>query len=515
MKSSRAQRGILYALIVLLMLLSGACTKSPDQVRAWMRDKRAPQKMSEFIHNEHFSLESKIEALMVLIERNNIYDIETALGSPLKPDELNRIVAGAIARMDKLLEDNENYQTKCKDAAYILIKMDAVNDENREHLLTYVTSWLNNDSNFFIAIAKAGRIEQKRLLELLGKDSLPIFQKALRHKLDQLYEALVEEEKLIAEAKAANKKIKRIVRSSDMYTQKISETLSMLHELNLEGGDDMVADLFIAEINARYPNMPKVLALPFSMNESPKFLALAKKIITDPEYKNETLNYFKNVILMTYYPKIQKKSGVAICTELIQSDRTGYIRWDCLDILTEDAGRTKLASLLQTIPNSYDVLKIPEDHPTLQAHASMTFWNSLLVYCSHLPATLNNQVPLEVFRQLADKGPTTITRILSMACLSVNGTEEDVAFLQGLVKDKTPLNNWGMAVPTLGSLANYTSKTLDARVKAAAAKAAAEIEEAKQAKALDEAAKAEKAEAKPAEAEAKPAEAAGSAENKT
>ena len=232
-----------------------------------------------------------------------------------------------------------------------------------------------------------------------------------------------------------------------------------------------------------------------------------------PEYKNETLNYFKNVILMTYYPKIQKKSGVAICTELIQSDRTGYIRWDCLDILTGDAGRTKLASLLQTIPNSYDVLKIPEDHPTLQAHASMTFWNSLLVYCSHLPATLNNQVPLEVFRQLADKGPTTITRILSMACLSVNGTEEDVAFLQGLVKDKTPLNNWGMAVPTLGALANYTSKTLDARVKAAAAKAAAEIADAKQAKALDEAAKAEKAEAKPAEA--KPAEAAGSAENKT
>ena len=479
MKSNRAQRGLLYVLMTLLMLMSCACTKSPKEVREWIRDKRAPEKMKLFIHNEHFSLDSKIEALMVLIERNNIYDIEAALGSPLKTDEMNQIVAGAILRMDKLLEENTNYQTKIKDAAYILVKMDAVNDSNRDHLLTYIKTWLSDDANFFIAIAKAGRIEQKRLLELLGKDALPIFQKALTNKLNQLYSALDEEEKLIAEAKAANKKIKRVVRSSDLYTQKISETLTMLHELSIEGGDDMVADLFIAEINARYPNMPKALALPFSMNESPKLLTLAKKILVDPEYKNETLNYFKNVILMTYYPKIQKKPGVAVCTELIQSDRTGYIRWDCLDILTADAGRTGLAALLQTIPNSYDALKIPEDHPTLLAHASMTFWNAMLVYCSHLPATLNHQVPLEVFHQLAEKGTTTITRILSMACISVNGSESDVTFLEGLVKDRTSLNNWGMAVTTLGQLANYTSKTLDARLKAAAARKAAEMENTK------------------------------------
>ncbi len=510
MKSNRAQRGILYVLMTLLLVMSSACTKSPEQVREWIRDKRAPQKMHEFIQNERFSLDSKVEALMVLIERNNIFDIETALTTPfetneaMKPDEINRIVAGAIERMDKLLEENQNYQTKIKDAAYILVKMDSVNDENRDRLMGYITNWLSDDNNFFISIAKAGRIEQKRLLELLGKDGLPIFQKAIRHKLDQLYEALAEEDRMIAEAKAANKKIKRVVRSSDLYTQKISETLTMLHELNLEGGDDMVADLFIAEINARYPNMPKALALPFSMNESPKFLALAKKIMTDPEYKNETLNYFKNVILLTYYPKIQKKSGVAVCTELLQSDRTGYIRWDCLDILTADAGRTGLAGLLQTIPNSYDALKIPEDHPTLVAHASMNFWNSMLVYCSHLPSTLNNQVPLEVFRQLAEKGTTTITRMLSMACLSVNGTENDVAFLQGLVKDRTPLNNWGMSesMTTLGRLANYTSKTLDARIKLAAAKAAQEIEEAKKAKELDEAAKKAKSENKADSADA-------------
>lgn len=58
------------------------------------------------------------------------------------------------------------------------------------------------------------------------------------------------------------------------------------------------------------------------------------------------------------------------------------------------------------------------------------------------------------------------------------------------------------SMTTLGRLANYTSKTLDARIKLAAAKAAQEIEEAKKAKELDEAAKKAKSENKADSADA-------------
>ena len=89
-----------------------------------------------------------------------------------------------------------------------------------------------------------------------------------------------------------------------------------------------------------------------------------------------------------------------------------------------------------------------------------------------------------------------------------------MAFLQGLVKDRTPLNNWGMAesMTNLGRLANYTSKTLDARIKLAAAKAAQEIEEAKKAKELDEAAKKAKAEGKAGSADAEASDVKSDAE---
>ena len=69
MKKNGRNRGILGICLIVLTLLSAGCTKSPDEVREWIRDKRAPQKMAEFIQNERFSLESKVEAVMVLVER--------------------------------------------------------------------------------------------------------------------------------------------------------------------------------------------------------------------------------------------------------------------------------------------------------------------------------------------------------------------------------------------------------------------------------------------------------------
>ena len=224
-----------------------------------------------------------------------------------------------------------------------------------------------------------------------------------------------------------------------------------------------IIKMFLKRIEAKYPNMPRTYVLPFASNPSALLLPMAKRIVTDPEYKNETLNYYKDVMLQTYYRNVQKKAGSEVCTTLIQTDRTGYIRWDCLELLTIDKGREGFAALIQTLPADYASLAVPADHPVFVSEPSRTFWNSLRLYCAYLPKNLNNQVPLDVFRQLVSKGTMT-TRMLSMACLSTLGNESDVALLASFADEKTDIKEWGMQVSTVGELANFTSALLEKRL---------------------------------------------------
>ena len=457
-------RSILCFCLILIALGLTACAKSPEEVREWMHDKRAPVKMKEFVQNPRFSIESKVEAIMVLTERNNCTEIPDALGT-LKADETNRIIEGVITRFHALLENDGAYETRVKDAAYYLLQLDP-DEENRIELLGFIMDWLNPETsaNFFIPIEKAGRVEQKRLFEAIGpENTLPIYEKAIVKTINEFEEALKKEAAIEAEKKAQGKKYKVLSRPSDRLTTTLSSTLNSLAELQLPGANDMVANLFIKKINEQYPNMPRTYVLPFASNPSDKLLPLAQKIISDPEYRNPNLNYYKDVMLATYYRNVQKKAGVDVCTTLIQSDRTGYIRWDCLELLTIAKGRDGFATLIQSIPNNYEILKTPEDHPTFIEQPSMTFWNSLRVYCAHLPQSLNNQVPLDVFRQLAVKG-TTVTRMLSMACLSTLGTDTDVALLNSFTTDKTDISTWGMQVSTIGELAGFTGALLEKRI---------------------------------------------------
>ncbi|MBO5754407.1 MAG: hypothetical protein J6S69_12115 [Proteobacteria bacterium] len=493
---------------ILLSLAISACTQSPEDVRAWMKDKRAPTKLAEFIYNERNPVESKIEAVMVLTERNNTPDLETILSKNLKNDELNKIVAGSIERMHNLLEErpNSGYETRVKDAAYYLLKLE-INDENRNNLMVFIRNWLDSDY-FFIPIEKAGRVEHKRLFELLGTDSLPIYQKAIERILGNLEEALTKEAAAEAQKKAEGKKYRVLKRPSDTHTATLSTTLQNLEALKLPGADDMVADMFISRIEAQYPNMPRAFVLPFASNTSEKLLPLAKRIVTDPEYKNETLNYYKDVMMATYYRKIQKKAGAEICVDIVQNDKTGYLRWDCMEILTENRGPDGFATLIQDLPKDYAQLKTPEDHPTLLASPSMTFWNSLRVYCTHLPTMLNNQVPLEVFRKLSKEG-NVVTRMLSMACLSTLGEEADVALLTSMANDKTDIKEYGMQVVNLGQLSNFSGALLEKRLLNAKLEAEKKAKEEAEKKAKEEADKKAKEAGADAAADAtKPADAA-------
>ncbi|MBQ9243217.1 MAG: hypothetical protein IJ165_08305 [Proteobacteria bacterium] len=462
-------RPLLCLCLLLIAYATAACSPTdPEGIRAWIRDKRAPVKMQEFVQNPRIGLDSKIEAIMVLTERGNCVEIPQALGS-LKTDELDRVVAGVIQRMNALIEQTPAMETRVKDAAYYILTLE-VNDDNRAGLMDLIRRWLDSD-NFFLSIEKAGRVEQQRLFELLGTESIPLYKKAIEKVLKELDEALEKEAAKEKELIAEGKKYKVITRPSDRITTKLSNTLAGLEALKLPGAHDMVAQLFITRINEKYPNMPRALVLPFSTNTSEKLLPVAERIIKDPDYNNPTLNYYKDVMMATYYRKVQKKAGVEICTTLLQSDRTGYLRWDCLELLTIEKGRENFATLIQSLPSDYELLKIPADHPAILEQPSLTFWNSLRVYCAHLPQNLNNQVPLDVFRQLAAKG-STMSRMLSMACLSTLGTDSDVQLLASFANDKTDVTSWGMQVPNLGELANYSSALLEKRL--ANAKAAAQ-----------------------------------------
>ena len=461
-------RPLLCLCLLLIAYATAACSPTdPEGIRAWIRDKRAPVKMQEFVQSPRIGLPSKIEAIMVLTERGNCLEIPKALGT-LKTDEVDQVVSGVIERMNALVEQNPAMETRVKDAAYHILTLE-VNDENRAGLMDIIRRWLDSD-NFFLSIEKAGRVEQQRLFELLGSESIPLYEKAIKSVLTELDEALEKEAAKELELQKEGKKYKVVTRPSDRITTKLSNTLAGLEALKLPGANDMVAQLFATRINEKYPNMPRAYVLPFSSNTSEKLLPIAEKIIKDPDYKNQTLNYYKDVMMATYYRKVQKKAGVEVCTTLLQSDRTGYLRWDCLELLTIEKGRDNFATLIQSLPSDYALLKVPEDHPAFIEQPSLTFWNSLRVYCAHLPQNLNNHVPLDVFRQLVDKG-STMSRILSMACLSTLGTDSDVKLLASFAADKTDVTSWGMQVPNLGELANYSSALLEKRL--ANAKAAA------------------------------------------
>lgn len=494
----RFQYICLLFLIVLTAAIS-ACTKSPEEVREWKFDKRAPQKMQEFIQNKRFSLESKIEAVIVLTERQNSLNLPDALGDPLKTDEMNRIVAGVIERYKSMMETEEGKDmngTKIKDASYYLLKLE-LDDSNRAELLGFIRNWLNSE-NFFLPLEKAGRVEQTRLFEVLGTDSLPIFKAALQKKITAFEEALVKEKAKEDELKAKGENYKIISRPSDKIMTTIASTLTTLETLKLPGSNDMVATMFLEAIEKSYPNMQRVYVLPFSSNPSELLMPMAQKILTDPEYKNETLNYYKDVLLANYYRNVQKEAGAKLCTDLLQNDRTGYIRWDCLEILTNDRGREGFAALIQSIPNNYELLKTPADHPTLVAQPTMTLWNSMRVYCNYLPTAFNNQVPLDVFRQLLTKG-ATVTRILSAACLLTLGEESDVGLLKSMRTSRDSIKDWGMQVTTMGELNYYAGSVLEKQLEYKKAQEAKKAEEAAkkaaanaELKAREEAAQAEK-----------------------
>lgn len=507
MNKTRISRTILCFCLVFIMAMVSACTKTPAEVREWIHDKRCPVKMKEFVQNERFPLESKVEAIMVLTERSNCVELPDVLGDPLKTDEVNRIVAGVIERMDALLEEKPEYETKVKDAAYYLLKLD-LTDENDAALKDLIKHWLDSD-NFFLAMEKSGRVEQERLFEVLGMESLPIFQTAIEKTLTRYDEALEKEAAKEKELAEKGKKYKVLIRPSDKLTTTLATTLEKLEALKLPTANDRVATMFLERIESKYPNMPRGYVLPFASNTSDLLIPMAKRIVSDPEYKNDTLNYYKDVMLATYFRNVQKKAGSEVCSTLIQTDRTGYIRWDCLELLTIDKGRDGFAALIQSLPGDYASLATPEDHPTLLAQPSMTFWNSLRVYCVHLPQNLNNQVPLDVFRQLLAKGSMT-TRMLSMACLSTIGEESDVKLLASYANEKTDIKAWGMQVSNIGELANFSSALLEKRLLTLAEQAAqtAAAEAAKAAKAKE---KAEKAAAAPAPAAAAPAAAAPAA----
>lgn len=480
-------RSILCLILMAVVLLITACAQTPEKVRLWQKDSRAPVKMREFILDQRNSLETKIESVLILIERNEGNRLPQTLDEPVTAVELNKIVEGVIPRMRALVEQNEGYETRVKDAAYYMLTELDLSDENHDALIEIIHHWLDGE-NFFLSMEKAGRIEHAKLFNVIGQErALSIYKNALESKLDALDVALDKENKLLEERRAKGENPKIRYRPSDNIAKTIETTLSSLNELKIISSTnkelnspDVVAEMFVKRMEKLYPNMPKVYALPFASNESDILRPMAKKILSDQEYKNPTLNYFKDVMLATYYKKVQKEDGIEVCTQLIQTDRTGYTRWDCMELVTAARGREGLGPLLQSLPDDYSIIGIPEDHPVFIESPSLTFWNSTRAYCSHLPKLLNNQVPLEVFRQLIANG-SKVDKVLSISCLATLGVESDLEILNKMRTDKTNMAEYGMKVTTLGDLANYAMKViLEKRIAAMQPKAEeAKTEEAK------------------------------------
>ncbi|MFA5623878.1 MAG: hypothetical protein WC966_02315 [Bradymonadales bacterium] len=442
---SFAKIGVLGFLIVIVSVVVLACSKTPEDVRAWLKDKRAPAKMQEFIESKH-SEDVKVEAVMVLVERGQADKIPDAVNK-LQSDERNKVAKKVSSRLVQLMESgNETSEMRAKDGAFYMRRLD-LDEEIAKELNAVMLSWISKDDNFFRPIDRVGRVEQKRIFESVGPASLPVFIGIFEDMFAEL-----------------NEKGPDINESIDVQ-KRMQNALKDLDGLKVAGANDAIAKLFAKNFEAAYPNLADIYGAPFINNNSEILIPLAKKVMLDKDYTNNYLNALRDIVVNDYYNNIQTKEGIAICSQTIIDDKSGFLRWMCVDLLTQKLGKDSVKQILTSLPDSKEDIEIPEDHPLVGTFKKGEFtWFEFESYCRALSFNLNNQVPLDVLRQFASNG-RRVERMLSMMCLSFNGAQSDKQFLESLRNDRTDISSWGTNARTLGDFAMVCATLFDERHK--------------------------------------------------
>jgi hypothetical protein len=416
-----------------LVLAVTACEKTPEDVRKWEKDKRAPQKMKEFILGET-STEVKVEAATILIEKGLSSNL-IAIFKELSGEQRALVVEQLITRIDEMIKSEKfGLAVRGKDAAYYLANANP-SDEQKERLHGQLVTWVDGD-NFWCPLEKVGDVDQLKLFQEVGVKGLPAIEKALNSTFDEMY-------------KSEN------AATFEKRSEGLLATLNMIEDLNLPETEELVAKIFVERAEKAWPKLDEIYAYPFLGNKSLSLLPLAERILLDPDYKNDKLNAIRDVLINTYYRTTQRQSGVQACTKVVREDRSGSLRWMCAQTLLELTKEAAIEHVFMAIPDDPVALQLPADHPNASAFPTKpeaNFWFEAGSFCRAVGPMLAYKVPVEKFRSYLT-GTRTVERLLAMECLSYHGTEADLESINALATETTDLSAWNAEQKTMGEYA--------------------------------------------------------------
>jgi len=402
----------LIALVATLFAATG-CETTVEDVRKWEKDKRAAEKMKEFIHDEDNSIEVKTEAVLVLtrrVEASNIVPIFKELDA----GEREEIAEAVLPHLDEMAEGSQQDAVKAKDAAYYLAKT-SIPEELREKMIGHMVEWIDGD-NLYMPHTSAGQVDPQMVLEAIGPHALTVLEHAIENKFDKLANAKTDEFKM-----EMAKKIQKLVGQAEGL--KLAET------------DEMVARVFTKYAEEMYPDLHDVFDLALTENKSEKLKPLAEKIAMDPSYTNKDLNNRKAYVINHYYTKVQPKEGIVVCSKVVREDKTAFLRWMCARTLLKNAGAKGIDHVFLGVPDDPAAHALPKDHPAAEDFVEDDyFWYEAGAFCRSIKQYVDGEVPLDKFRGYLES-TRTVERLLAAECLSYYGEPKDIDALQNLPED--------------------------------------------------------------------------------
>ena len=429
-KSRSKITSLLWLSLALSLVLFAACKKTPEDVRKWEKDKRAPQKMKEFIEGDN-SIEVKAEAVMVTVERGegaNLIPILKGLGE----DEREKIASEVVTRIEEMIDDEAHgVSVRGKDGAYYLANAD-LGDELRAQMHTLLIKWVDGD-NFWCPMEKIGDADRLRIFEELGAEGLPVIQRRLEEHFDLLKKAKTPERRL-------------------SIMEEIQAITNLVKSLNLAEGDQLIASVFVTQMDQFWPDLPEIFGLPFLDNKSKELTDAAQRIMLDPNYSSQDLNGIRDIIINNYYIDVNPKAGVATCAKVMREDNSGIMRWMCARTLVKTTKDEGIDHVFIGLPDDPAKLRMPADHPlAAEFNLDTYFWVEAEAFCRAAGVYLDGKVPKDKLVAYA-KSQRMVEKLLGLTCLSYFATDKDMAVFDELAEDPTDIAAWSAAeAPTLGA----------------------------------------------------------------
>jgi hypothetical protein len=402
---------LIAALIISIAI--GACQRKPEDLEVWRPSaaKNGLEKLNEWISSPEELMPTRIRATEILLEEEFAYSVDLALDE-CTPADRETILAATVPLVTKWYEtqdatidtyqNNTSKQVLGKDGAFFLLKH-VTKEDQKVGLEKLLIDWIGGE---YHVRNQMGKIKLNQLADLLGVKVAEPLLSALKDK------------------KNSQRELAKMLR--EMKDPKINKR---------------VATTLVEMSQALLPDVHKDVDLQNAMMEEtneavvPFFVKVVPDEAVDPEYRSVAIE------------RIREIKGPASMGIYLKWVKTGseLLRWVSIQAIAESNGKAGLGPIFANLP-----LKGPyggEDDPE-------GFKGEAERFCTEeVKKLMKNTEPVFINQLSKDKWPS---KAISLCCLQFVGTNKARPAVKKLLKDKTPVPNWGEDVKTIGQLAKAT-----------------------------------------------------------